>query len=105
MKGLKGSAKQIKWAEEIRNGVYATLDRADAQRGNMFYTIDSDLNFLSPEATEALRVEYDKAFDLIDSAAVIIDKRAKLSPASVIKHGRDWMWYHNQVSSNGTLIR
>lgn len=103
---MKGTEKQIKWAEDIKRQAYATLDRADAQRGSdRFYTIDTDLNYLSPEATEALRAEFDRGFALIDSAAVIIDKREKFSPANIIKHGRDWMWHHGQVSSNGTLIR
>lgn len=102
---MKGTDKQIAWAEQIRRGVYETLDRADAQRGNRLYTIDNDLNYLSPEAVEALRSEYDEIFAKIESASKIIDVRAHLHPSSVIKHGRDWMWAHGQKSKNGQLIR
>lgn len=102
---MKGTEKQIAWAEQIRRGVYETLDRADAQRGDRFYTIDSDVSYLSPEAVAALRSEYDVLFARIDSAAKIIDVRTQLQPSSVIKHGRDWMWAHGQTDKNGQLLR
>lgn len=102
---MKGTEKQVKWAEEIKNGVFATLDRADAQRNDRLYTIDTDVHYLSPEAVIVLREEYEAGFAKIDSAAWIIDHRGAFAPAQVIKHGRDWMWNHGQTASDGLLVR
>ena len=102
---MKGTEKQIKWAEDIKRSVFATLDNADAQRGNRFYNIDQDLSYLSPEAVTALRAEYAAGFDRVEDAAWIIDRRDAFSPAKVIKHGRDWMWIHGQKNSRGQLLR
>ena len=93
---MKGTEKQVKWAEEIKAGVYQTLAWIENRLENDRFYTDADLRYVSREAVEALRAEYDAVFERVDSAALIIDKRDMFSSKAIINHGRDWMRHHGQ---------
>lgn len=101
---MKGSEKQIKWAEDIINGAYHVLDWCDYQRetNSRFYVVQ-DGDYLSAEATEALRAEFATAFEKCDYAGMIIDKRDYFSRQSIIKRGRTWMHKNGQLPK-GVII-
>lgn len=67
---MKGSEKQLRWAEDIIARVYGTLDNMIA-------------NGYDVAAVEAARKDLQNTFAQVDNAAMIIDIRGKLSPATI----------------------
>ena len=94
---MKGSEKQIKWAQDIINGVFRTLDWCEEQHGKKTYQITCH-EYLSKEAIEVLRKEYKNAFERCDDAARIIEKRDSFCSEKVIDYGRAWMWCNGQLN-------
>ena len=76
---MKGTEKQIKWAEDIK--------------ANAINTCTANIERLSGQPLDALRVEVFKVirntliagFEQIDDAAVIINKRANFDPMAIIR--------------------
>jgi len=93
---MKGTEKQIAWAEDIRRGAYNVLDWIEDRHAHDRFYNTTDMMYVSPEAVKALRAEFDAVFATIDSAAVIIDRREIFSRDWIIKHGRDWMRHNGQ---------
>lgn len=94
---MKGSEKQIKWAQDIINGAFRTLDWCEEQHGKKTYQITCH-EYLSKEAIAALRKEYTECLEKVDDAARIIEKRDMFSTSKVIDHGREWMWHKGQLN-------
>jgi len=76
---MKGTEKQIKWAEDIK--------------ANAINTCTANIERLSGQPLDAMRVEVFKVirktlidgFEQIDDAAVIINKRAHFDPMAIIR--------------------
>lgn len=95
---MKGSEKQIKWAEDIKAGAYRALDSLN-EMNNLFGERAEEhwKNFsdtASPDAIEAVRKELDALFSGCDDARMIINNRAMMSSESILRHCRDWMNAH-----------
>lgn len=85
MKQLKGSEKQIAWAEKIRNGAMETceinikLAKEKIERYPGVADFEYDL-----KAFENLKNQFESLFDDLEDASKIIDKRDVLSSNHVI---------------------
>ena len=83
---MKGTEKQIKWAQDIIDGAYAALDcmirnydrLAQVDKSMALQTLKYD-----KEAVEETRKAVDAMFAQIENAADIIDKRRFFTQASL----------------------
>ena len=82
---MKGSEKQIKWAEDILANGKATITRnieLDKERLAKY----GDIMFAeSIEIWEQIEAEYDKIIANVTDASEIIAKRHRLSPDALIR--------------------
>lgn len=79
---MKGTEKQIKWAEDIKAEAIANLDNLInyAKRMESFGDMmKSATNYYTSEAAEIVKQYILNAFEKIDDAKYYIDNRAKLT--------------------------
>lgn len=96
---MKGTEKQIKWAEDIKAGAYNTLDMLQKENDRLTgmgleINYQSYTDMASPEAIEAVRNELNGFFSRCDNAGTIINNRSMFQSAFLVKHCRDWMRAH-----------
>lgn len=77
MPELKGSEKQIKWANDIRDTALRNADLVVKNAKNL--SASTSFNIPSVEAAEFARNVSVKELQSVNSASKIIDKRTKLS--------------------------
>lgn len=76
---MKGTEKQIAWAQDIINNAYTTLDRLAWNCEN----VHSMINY-TMEDVKAIRSQLETLFaDPRLTAAMIIDARGRFSPTSI----------------------
>ena len=77
---MKGTEKQIKWAEDIINAAQATID-ANIKRNEG----DDPMNVNERKIWEWVKGEYDKAMQMVGGdAKLIIDNRKRLDADAMI---------------------
>lgn len=93
MPTLTGSAKQIAWAENIRENALETADKIVAVsdgtfndgKGIMARQVPGEqTTYVTKSAARTVRAEVVDTFQGITSASTIIDNRARLSPNKII---------------------
>lgn len=81
---MKGTEKQIKWAEDIKASAYKTCEFANIEIDRIVargveLTKAEKMTGYTKVAIETMKKQLDELFRNIDDAAVIIDKRNRLS--------------------------
>lgn len=94
---MKGTEKQVKWAEDIKAAMYNQIDNMRRNRAR-FDAVPNEKpdNFLYPYTAaciEAVEAELNMfwAQDALKDAAVVINNRHQLTPGLVIKSADKWM--------------
>ena len=74
---MTGSEKQIKWAEDIKDGAFMALDNMVANFNRRIEWGEDPVRGCGYdlEAVEELRAQVTEAFDKADKASTIIEKR------------------------------
>lgn len=88
---MKGSEKQIAWANEIKEEVFGNLDCIirNAKRNEALGSgYGGSLRYLDSVTAEELKSFVIAAFEQVDDAAVIIDNRHRYTYDALIKLGR-----------------
>lgn len=79
---MKGSEKQIKWAEDIKRGAMDTLtnklERMKNSKHKEYYKI-------TIQVFEELKKELEECFEKVDDAKVIIENRAQFASDRILK--------------------
>lgn len=104
MTNLKGSEKQIAWAEQIIADAYKALDNNDKQIENLTskgLSLKSawGRDGLSKEATTELRKMLDNNFATVTDAAMIINIRGRITKNALIGLGRQYMVQIGQIET------
>lgn len=90
---MKGTEKQIKWAEDIISETRESLSAHIAYcREKAAGTEIPDFWQRDAHIWEAISAEYERTISQIDSAAVVIDNRKLLDSARM-------QWYFNEIST------
>lgn len=79
---MKGSMKQIKWAEDIKANAIGTCT-ANIERLGDEASATYEMDKVLVEVYRIFREALSAAFERIEDAAVIIDRRAKFDPSTI----------------------
>ena len=94
---MKGSEKQIKWAEDIIANAYKTLDTLEKELEIRGVDPRYCLNNINKEAIDVQRASIDKVVNSIDEASMIINRRNIFSREKMVEIGRNWMKANGQL--------
>ena len=90
---MKGTEKQIKWAEDIKTGAMNTIN------ANIERMSKDPASALEVRVLKILRVVAKRVFDSIDDAAKIIDRRNYLDGQAMI----DMMYRYTNLIRQGKM--
>ena len=94
---MRGSERQIKWAEDIKAQALDTI-RSMRETRKHYDDLDgkpnSNLYDITYEAIDAIEAELMLGFDRIEDASVIIDNRDRLTADAIRNQARKWMRYN-----------
>jgi len=102
---MKGTEKQLKWAEEIRNNAEKALERlaginADFEKKGIYNAWKTDFMAVSNESINAIQAEIQKAFnDERINAGMIINARNKFTFQGIREQCLEWMRFNGQKKS------
>lgn len=95
---MKGTEKQVKWAEEIKATAYANVDMWEDHFGAS--TIPGDA--LTATLMKILRANLDMIFTAKDDAAWIIDHRNLISADQMMRQVYTWA---NQIKAGKVTLK
>ncbi len=79
---MKGSEKQIKWAEDIKKGAMDTLTNNLERMKNSGH---EEYYKITIQVFEELKKELEECFEKVDDAKVIIENRNKFASDTILK--------------------
>ena len=92
---MKGTEKQVKWAEEIKAAMFAQIEAMKRNRKHFDEMPgekpDNNMYEFTNACIQAVEQSVTKLWERMDDAAVVIDRRSVLTPENVIKSARLWM--------------